>query len=166
MRAARISENFPQGLLKNKNKKKTSSFQHDALWTLVFCNCPFQCSYLQTATAWVLGRNKFKDVKNSLRLKGPLRLTFGSAEAENSCRTHHWTLFPPWSPRSLPFPLSHSRTCGTPGLVSFLSWMITSTLLLWTATCGAGTASGTAGKGPIPSPSVFCKRIRLHYNKV
>lgn len=64
-----------------------------------------------------------------------------------------------------PFPLSHSRTCGTPGLVSFLSWTMTSTLLLWAAVRGAGVTSGSGGKGPITSPSIFVKEIRLHYNK-
>jgi hypothetical protein len=46
-------------------------------------------------------------------------------------------------------------------LVSFLSWIITSTLLLWATGGGAGTAFGAGGKGPTTSPSTFHKEIDL-----
>lgn len=44
---------------------------------------------------------------------------------------------------ALPFPLSHSLTCGTPGLESFLSWISTSTFL---------NADPEGGGGPTASP--------------
>lgn len=51
----------------------------------------------------------------------------------------------------LPFPLSHSLTCGTPGLESFLSWISTSTFLTAGSEEGGGgpsTFSGSSSSAP------------------
>lgn len=117
---------------------------HPLTWSLMdpcLLLSPFLVLLFINSSAWVSRRKKFKDLKNSLILKGPLRfikITFGSGEPEKFPlleRFLHLGTTPLPSPPS-PCP-SYLFLCPTPGRVALQAWYPSSPER-WLLLCYAG----------------------------